>query len=105
MPHWPITEMTGYKPKTTFWQDFCIADAFGTNAVKDTFGRAFKEWRNNTEYLTELVLVLNHKIWQHHNAKNEPLARIYDDLWRKLDMWCYENLKGADLEYYYHITD
>lgn len=34
---WPIEKMTGYKPKTTFWEDFSIADAFGGAAVADTF--------------------------------------------------------------------
>ena len=30
---------------TTFWQDFSIADAFGVAAIKDTFKRAFAEWK------------------------------------------------------------
>ena len=54
----------GYQPKTTFWMDFSIADKFGIAAIKDTYNRAFKEWKNNHVYLTELVMVLNHKIWQ-----------------------------------------
>lgn len=77
--HWPIEEMTGYKPKTTFWLDFTIADNFGADAVKDTYSRAFNEWKTDHVYLTELVLVLNWKIWQHYEI-NEPLARIYNDL-------------------------
>lgn len=32
---------------TTFWSDFSIADAFGVNAVKDTYKRAFKEWKDD----------------------------------------------------------
>jgi hypothetical protein len=53
----------GYKFKTTFWNDFTIADKFGLDAVKDTFKRAFAEWRSNVIYLTEFVLVLNWKIY------------------------------------------
>ena len=56
---------------TTFWQDFIIADRFGIPAVKDTFRRAFGEWKRDYRYLTDLVLVLNHKIWEHYE-KNEP---------------------------------
>lgn len=59
-----IKQEIGYECKTTFWMDFSIADRFGIAAVKDTFKRAFKEWRTNVVYLTELVLVLNHKMWQ-----------------------------------------
>lgn len=33
----------GYQPKTTFWMDFSIADRFGTEAIVDTYERAFKE--------------------------------------------------------------
>lgn len=32
---WNIEEMTGYKPMTTFYEDFSIADAFGQAVVKD----------------------------------------------------------------------
>lgn len=28
VPMWNIESETGYKPRTTFWQDFSIADAF-----------------------------------------------------------------------------
>ena len=51
----------GYELQTTFWNDFSIADRFGLSAVQDTFNRAFEEWKEDYKYLTELVLVLNHK--------------------------------------------
>lgn len=94
----------GYATKTTFWMDFTIADAFGISAVKDTYKRAFNEWKTNPEYVTELSLVLNHKIWQHYK-NNEPLAEVYDELWKKCDEWCMDNLKGDDLQYYIRVTD
>lgn len=96
--------MFDYNYKTTFFNDFTIADAFGIEAVKDTYKRAFAEWKDNVEYITELTIVLNHKIWQHCET-NEPLARVYDKLWRELDTWCCNNLKGKDLEYFYQTTD
>lgn len=101
---WCIEELTGYKPKTTFWQDFSIADAFGIGAVKDAYNRAFDEWKSNAEYLAELALVLNRKIWQHYES-NEPLARVYDELWRAVDDYACTNLTGEDLAYYYRTTD
>lgn len=94
----------GYETKTTFWEDFSIADRFGISAIKDTYKRAFNEWKSNVEYITELVIVLNNKIWQHYQH-NETLARVYDELWRKCDDWCCKNLKGDDLSYYYSTTD
>ena len=95
----------GYESQTTFYQDFTIADAFGDLAVLDTFERAFSEWHTNIVYLTELSIVLNHKIWQHYHAKNEQLTKLYDLLWRKTDDYCCNNLKGDDLNYYLRVTD
>lgn len=101
---WNIEAMTGYKPKTTFYEDFSIADHFGQAAVKDTFNRAFKHWKQDYEYLTELVMVLNWKIWEHYEH-NEPLARLYNELWEKADLYATENLKGEELSYFYRTTD
>lgn len=96
--------VNGYETKTTFWSDFTIADAFGIDAIKDTFNRAFKEWKSNYIYLTELVMVLNWKIWQHYKT-NELIARVYNDLWEKADAYACENLKGNELTYFYDTTD
>ena len=101
----PFLDMSGYEPKTTFWQDFSIADAFGVSAVKDTFNRAFNEWQSNVEYLTELVMVLNWKIWYHHEHGNEALAHVYNDLWEQADRWALENLKDDDKQYFLRVTD
>ena len=42
----PMFKMIGYEEKTTFWDDFSIADAFGMVAIKDTYRRAFNEWKS-----------------------------------------------------------
>lgn len=94
----------GYQTKTTFWDDFSIADRFGVNAVKDTYKRAFEEWKDHVEYVTELVLVLNHKIWQHY-TENNVLAATYNELWDKTNDWCLDNLAGADLDYFFRTVD
>lgn len=94
----------GYQPKTTFWMDFSIADKFGIAAIKDTYNRAFKEWKTNHMYLTELVMVLNHKIWQWYQI-NEAVAQVYNDLWKEADLWAREHLEGEELNYFYDVTD
>lgn len=104
MSKWNIEEMCGYKPITTFWEDFSIADKFGSKAVEETFDRAFKEWKSDYKFLTELVMVLNHKIWEHYE-KDEKLGRVYNDLWGIADMYATSNLKGKELSYFYRITD
>ena len=103
--YWNIEAITGYKPKTTFWQDFNIAEMFGENGIRDTFKTAFESWKSNVEYVTELVMVLNWKMFAHNQSGNMTLARLYQELWEKADGWCCDNLKGDDLSYFYHTTD
>lgn len=93
-----------YECKTTFWGDFSIADRFGYDAILDTFRRAFQEWRTDAAYLTELVMVLNHKIWYWYE-RNESIAELYDYLWRIADEYAVNHLTGDDLDYYYRTTD
>ena len=91
--------------ENTFWQDFTIADHFGGDAVKDTFNRAFNEWKTDYKMLTELVIVLNHKIWQHYEAKNNELTSLYNELWEQADQYAYDTLKDEALEYFLEVTD
>ena len=102
--NWTIEELTGYKPCTTFYTDFSIADAYGVSAIQDTYNRAFKEWKTNYKYITELVMVLNWKISRWYE-KNDEYAELYNKLWGELDCWCLDNLKGEALEYYIRTTD
>ena len=104
LPKWNIKELTGYEPKTTFWEDFSIADAFGIDAIKDTYKRAFNEWKTNTEYITEFVMVLNHKCFYWYNKNNE-YSKLYSNLYYEADQWCLDNLKGDSLRYYIDTTD
>lgn len=91
----------------TFYTDFSIADRFGIDAIKDTFNRAFNEWKNNYEYLTALVITLNHKIWEHYEngGEGDEKARLYNDLWGEADTYACDNLKGEELKYFYRETD
>ena len=102
---WNIQEMTGYEPQTTFYEDFSIADAFGISAVKDTYKRGLETAESlGYIYLTEFVMALNWKIWEHYKD-NEPLARVYNDLWDKASKIAQTTLKGDELSYYYRTTD
>lgn len=101
---WNIEAMCGYHPITTFYMDFSIADKFGLSAIKDTYKRAMEAWKDDYKYLTELVMVLNWKIWEHY-GQNERFAKLYNDLWKKADKYAQDNLKGDELSYFYRTTD
>lgn len=102
--NWNIEEITGYKPQTSFYQDFSIADAFGCDAIKDTYNRTFAEWKTNYIYLTELVMVLNWKIHEHFGSDNEK-AQLYDQLWQEADAYACDNLVDDELNYFFDTTD
>lgn len=100
-----MTLANGYGLTTTFWEDFSIADCFGEAAIRDTYKRAFNEWKSNHIYLTELVIVLNHKLWQYYRLGNDKYTRLYNDLWEKADAYACTHLKGDELAHFYNITD
>ena len=102
--NWTIEEQTGYKPQTTFYTDFSIADRFGVNAIKDTFKQAFEEWKSNVIYMTELTMVLNWKCWRWYEHNN-TLCKLYTDLYHQAAAYCENNFTGDDLSYYYQTTD
>lgn len=99
-----MTLPNGYTMTTTFFEDFQIANAFGVEAVKDTYNRAFKEWKDNYVYLTELVIALNLMIWATY-GKNDKLSEVYNELWMKADEYACNNLKGDELAFFYRTTD
>ena len=55
--------------------------------------------------LTELVGVLNHKIWQHHQLGNVEASQLYDRLWKEADAWGSDHLKGEELEHFLYVLD
>ncbi len=95
----------GYTQITTFFEDFSIADNFGVKAIRDTYKRAFRDWKSDYKYLTELVMVLNWKIWQHYEEGNAEYQEVYNELWEKADLYAQEHLKGEELSYFYRTTD
>lgn len=94
----------GYKQITTFFQDFSIADAFGVRAIKDTYKRGLEYAKTDYKVLTEFVMVLNWKIWEHYED-NEAIARVYNDLWQEADAFAIDYLKGDELSYFFRTTD
>ena len=100
-----VKEMFGYDVKTTFYDDFSIADAFGISAIKDTYKRGLETCMAlGYIYLTEFVMALNWKIWEHYQT-NDTYGRLYNDLWMQAEDIARDTLQGEELEYYYRTTD
>lgn len=104
MIDWNIEALTGYKPKTTFYVDLSLADYFGLDAIQNTFDHVMQEWQNDYVYLTEFVMALNWKIWEHYES-NEAYAKLYNRLWEAASEYAMTTLKGDELDYYLRTTD
>lgn len=99
-----MCEETGYELKTTFWKDFTIVEYFGYNAVRETYRNCRDAWKANYVYLTELVMILNWKIWAWYEI-DETMAEMYQRFWKELDEYALDNLKGDELTYFLETID
>lgn len=99
-----MRDMGGYETITTFFMDFSIADGFGKSAIQETYNNAMNCWKDDYKFITELYIVLNHKIWQWYET-NEDVARLYDKLWRDCGNYADEHFSQDELSYFYRIAD
>lgn len=98
----------GYEAFTTFFGDLSIAEFVeGASGVKDTYNNVIKSWGSDIKYITEFVMALNHKCWEHHAAGKAELSKVYADLYYKADDFVVDKFKDDEeaLSYYYRVTD
>ena len=116
IPRWPVSELIGYQPLTTAWQDFHIAVQFGgtstadkKQAITETYDSLKKEFAHNYKHCAELYLVLNHLIWYFYEKGHEALASIFNDLWDDFGSWVYKSapcMKSREAkDYFFSVTD
>ena len=99
-----LEKMLDYKFESSFWEEFSIAEGHGKDAVKEHHDLVFSQWKDNIKYLSELVLVLNLKLFIWFKVDDE-LGRLYEELWMKTDQYALDTLSGDDLHYYLHTLD
>lgn len=103
--------------KTTFWFDFTVAERIsGAAGVKDTFKRAFDEWKDDIRYLTALYCTMNWKGGDWY-GKDTELSKLYYGLQGKLDDYIfagekrvgnklkYDNFSENEVSYFVRATD
>ena len=99
-----LEKMLDYKFESTFWEEFSIAEDYGADSIREHYNLVFEKWKDNLKYLTELVLVLNIKIFIWYGV-DDTIGLTYDQLWKETDGYAVETLKGDDLHYYLHTLD
>ena len=97
--------LCGYTQRTTFWDDFTIAEKFGVSAIKDTYKNAFNSWKNDVVFIVELVLVLNWKMLYMDEKHMTEKSVMYYKCWVELSNWCERHLEAGAYEYFSNVTD
>ena len=101
-----LSQFTDYRPITDYWRRFSIADMQGEAEILALYEQVFSECKTNYKYLTELVMVLNHRMWlYHHTHGNKRLIELYSSLWERADQYACTYLKDEELSYFYRVTD
>lgn len=86
-----LLNASGYKRKTTFYSDLSIAEVCGgEKAIRDTYRRVMKHWIDDIEYITEFVMAINIKSWEHYERGNTELSQLYSNLYHE----SYEKVAG-----------
>ena len=95
--------------KEIIWEEFDIAEMCGKNTITNMADAKFNEYRDNIEWLTMLIMVINHKSWHHHDIGNDNLSELYAELYYKyyeeaIELLEVEN-RDADLTYFIRTLD
>ena len=99
-----LEKMLDYKFESTFWEEFSIAENYGRDAVKKHYDLVFSQWKDNIKFLTELVLVLNLKLFIWFKV-DDDLGKMYENLYVDADAYALCTFEGDDLHYYLHTLD
>lgn len=101
-----MTLPNGYTLTSTFMNDFAIAERFGADAVKDTFDRAFAEWKDNPTMLAELAVVTNTRCWDTYAMENYLLSGMYSGMYYMCTGYAYEGTRpDSFVEIFFNIVD
>jgi len=106
--------LPGGEACSTCWQDFCIANRFGIDAVKDTFDRIFEGFKHDIKVITELAMATNYMSWRFHSAYEKSrrtldgqMRDLYISLYEKVNAYVYDGgeVSKDDISYYFSVTD
>lgn len=101
-----LAQFTDWRPTALYWQRFSIAERYGIREINSVYEEIFNESKKDYKLLTELVMVLNHKAWQHsEELMFSTFCDIYTELYNKANQYALDNLKDSELDYFIGVTD
>lgn len=100
---WNIKRITGYEPRTVWYEYFTIADHEGDYAVRSLYRDIVGKYLDDIGLMKELAMILNWKAAE-HDGKNSRLADLYKELWREIDHEIIKCFDDEDITYYLKET-
>ena len=100
-----MCNMTGYQPFTNTWESFTISEEFGAAAIEALYMQLFEKYKTDYKKLTELVMMLNWKSWEHNSLEKYEISELYADLFYKARDYGYDHLKDDELSYFWRTLD
>ena len=95
--------------KETFWFEFDMAELYGEENIRELAAAAFDKWKVEPVILTDLVMVINHKSWDHYDKRNDKLSSLYADLYYEYYEKAINYLESKgnedDLNYFFRTLD
>jgi len=107
-PTWDefLSGFTDYRSITNYFDLYSIADNKNAASVRALFKTNFEEAKQDYVLLTELVMVLNHKLWYWYEKNPEsPMVSTYDKLYNKANEYALTHLNDEEIRYFSSITD
>lgn len=96
--------------REVFWGQFDTVEEYGESEIENLASIIFDDCKDDDiKVLTDLIMVINHKSWDHHQWGNDILAKLYADLYyeyyeRAIDYLENEN-REEDLRYFIRTLD
>ena len=107
-PEWDelLENFTDYRSKTDLWTRYSIADNDCVKALRSLFKETFEIAKQDYIYLTELVMVLNHRMWYWYGLNpDSPMVAAYTTCYEKAHNWALTHLNRDEIRYYCSVTD
>ena len=92
-----------------FWHVFDEAEESGEPTVTVIASILYQRWRDSICDLTDLIMVINHKSWDHYQKGNDKFQELYTELYyeyyeKALD-YLEKNNRDEELTYFIRTLD
>lgn len=93
---WHPQKVVGYKPITKYYTNFSYAEAEGKDSIMTAYNSFFSLYKNDKDYMAELLLMLIFKVEEHFSNDNIEFALLYKELYEKVKAHIKASFEGFD---------